>query len=42
MLADLLGLSDTAAIGWHAAAGGDRAAYVARKLHAGVRPPGPE
>ena len=32
VLADLLGVSDTAAQRWHAAAGGDRASYVASRL----------
>lgn len=33
VLGDLLGISDTAAQRWHVAAGGDRASYVASRLH---------
>ncbi|MEY9988004.1 hypothetical protein ABIE67_000036 [Streptomyces sp. V4I8] len=32
LLADLLGISDSAAQRWHTAAGADRASYVASRL----------
>jgi hypothetical protein len=42
MLADLLGLSDTAAIGSCATAGGGRASYVAGKPREGLAAGQPE
>ncbi|MCO6010738.1 hypothetical protein NE236_37845 [Actinoallomurus purpureus] len=42
MVADLLGISDAAAIGWHAAVGGDRASYVAGRLRESLIPGAPK
>jgi hypothetical protein len=42
MLADLLGVADTAASAWHRENGGDRAGYVAGRLPQEQRIAGPE
>lgn len=41
LMADLLGISDSAAFRWHLASGGDRASYVASRIRLS-RPAGPE
>jgi len=42
MLADLLGVADTTASAWHRENGGDRASYVASRLHKARGSVGPE